>query len=195
MHATLGKDGILGEIKFDMTVHNFNNSLRKAEAEKFEPFWEDVYKEYFPGIAHITSTVDNKILQKQGVDRIVILENGREYRIDEKIRFENYPDFCLEYWSDFESRTPGWMDKPLAIEFLCYAFVPSKTCYVLPWMELQRVWSRAKDRWIKKYRPIYAKNEDQFNGRIYTTKSVAVPINEVLRWMSGAKKVTVETDF
>ena len=183
--------GSPGVIKFDMTVHNFNNSLHKAEKEKYEPFWEDVYNKYFPNVAHISSTIGNVVLQKQGVDRVVFLENGREYRIDEKLRFEAYPDFCLEYWSSVEDNVPGWMDKPLAIQYICYAFLPTKTCYILPWLELQRAWVAAKDKWIAKYPPVYAKNKSEFST--YTTKSVAVPIKEVLRWMSGAKKVTVNT--
>lgn len=187
--------GIRGETRCKMTVHNFKQSMANAEREKYDPFWIDVYNEYFPNVAHVSSTIGNVVLQKQGVDRVVFLENGREYRIDEKLRFESYPDFCLEYWSSVEAQVPGWMEKPMAIEYLCYAFLPTKTCYVLPWMELQRVWANAKREWIEKYRPIYAKNRSVYDGKIYTTKSVAVPIKEVLRWMSGAKRVSVKTEI
>jgi hypothetical protein len=36
------------------------------------------------------------------------------------------PDFLLEYWSDYERRSPGWIEKDLACDFIAYAFVPSR---------------------------------------------------------------------
>jgi hypothetical protein len=38
--------------------------------------------------------------QRGGIDRILTLECGRTYTVDEKVRMEDWPDILLERWSD-----------------------------------------------------------------------------------------------
>ena len=156
-----------------------------ANSEKLNPFWESVYYEMFRNIAHITGTINDIKLQKQGIDRIITLDNGRNIFVDEKIRKKNYDDICIEYLSSMESGTPGWIEKDTMCDYICYAFLPAKICYVLPYQILKRVWRYYKDQWIEKYTRVEAKN------MYYTTISVAVPISVVMEKIGGAMKIQV----
>ena len=53
---------------------------------------------------------------------------------DEKVRAEDWPDILLEQWSDEDRRAPGWVQKPLACDYIAYSFAPSGVCYLLPVM-------------------------------------------------------------
>jgi hypothetical protein len=54
------------------------------------------------------------------------------------VRAADWPDILLEQWSDEERRKPGWVQKPLACDFVAYAFArragatfcPSPCCSV-----------------------------------------------------------------
>ena len=62
------------------------------------------------------------------------------YTVDEKVRTNDWPDVLLERWSDEARRIPGWVEKPLACDFIAYAFAPAGTCLLLPVAALQRAW-------------------------------------------------------
>jgi len=175
-----------------MAVHQFTKSLKRAENEKFLPFWLDVYNEMWPNAGNISGTIGNIPLQKKGIDRIITLENGRNLYVDEKVRFRNYNDILLEYWSSYEHRTPGWMDKNLDIDYLCYAFVNDKLCYVIPWHNLKRVWRYYREKWIRSgeqqaegFKTVRAENEG------YTTISVAVPTNLLMGKVMNSCRIEV----
>ena len=80
----------------------------------------------------------------------------------------------LEQWSDEERRVPGWVQKPLACDFIAYAFVPSQTCYLLPYQLLKNAWDRHKRTWHATYGLRSVPN------RSYTTTGIPVPIPVVL---------------
>lgn len=181
MHVMIGRVGILGEIKFSMNL--FEQRLNEANDVKLNPFWLNVYTEYFTDIATMSGTIEDIKYQKMGIDRVVTLRNGKKYLIDEKIRHATWTDILLEYKSASEYDTPGWIEKPLHIDYLAYAFLPSKTCYMFDWPSLQRVWKYYKDKWLSEYKTIRAVNES------YTTLSVAVPIDILLEKVSGAKMI------
>ena len=112
-------------------------------------------------------------------------------RIDEKVRIEDWPDFLLEVWSDHERRKPGWVAKDLECDFIAYAFVPSRRCYLLPFLTLRRAWQIHGREWWDRgrldapgYRLVSADNGS------YRTVSVAVPIADLLDAMSGAQVAT-----
>jgi len=86
--------------------------------------------------------------QRGGIDRVLTLQCGRTYTVDEKVRTENWPDILLEQWSDEERRIPGWIQKPLACDFIAYAYAPAETCYLLPVVRLQRAWRQRGREWI-----------------------------------------------
>ena len=75
------------------------------------------------------------------------------------------------------------MQKPLACEFIAYAFAPSQICYLLPTLTLQRAWRMHGVKWTESYGEVRAKN------RGYVTVSVAVPTAELLQSMGDAMRV------
>jgi len=154
-------------------THDFNERLNYSLEASDEPFWEAIYKKAFPTMTNLTA-IDDLSKQKLGIDRIIYFDNGKKLYIDEKKREKVYPDILLEYISVDHNNTPGWIEKDLAIDYLAYAFMPSKCVYLYPWDMLRRAWLHYRKSWLRKYKLIEAKNEG------YSTWSVAVPI-EILQ--------------
>lgn len=149
-------------------MYDFHERLSWSLAGAHEPFWQAVYKKAFPNLSH-TELCDDLAKQKQGVDRVLYLANGNVLYVDEKKRERDYPDILLEYVSADTYRTPGWMEKDLAMDYLAYAFMPSQRCYLFPWPILRRAWLLNKQAWIGSYKTVRGEN------RGYTTLSVAIP--------------------
>lgn len=167
------------------TVHDFATSLDYGCDPEDDAFWAKAYKAFFPDYAGMSPTLKDAETQRRGTDRVVILHNGRAIRIDEKKRKKRYSDFCLEYLSNDRTGAPGWMEKPLPIDFLAYAFMDSQEVYMLPWDALRRVWLRNRNVWKEQYRPhVEALNKG------YKTISVPVPIAEVYRAIGVAYRVS-----
>ncbi len=80
-------------------------------------------------------------------------------------------------------KVPGWIQKPLACDFIAYAFIPSRTCLLLPTLTLQRSWRIYGRDWIEKYPAVRANN-----GR-YITTSIPVPRDILLKALSDATVV------
>lgn len=154
--------------------NDFGRDLAWSHAQSDDPMWEQVYRSAFPTFAGMQSVSADGWAQRGGIDRQVFLADGTVLKIDEKARRKVWPDFCLEYWSDEARRIPGWIAKPLTMDYLAYAFVPTRTCYLLPWHSLRRAWWLHRNDWVAQYREVRAQNPG------YTTVSVAVPINVVL---------------
>ena len=166
-------------------MHDFKQSLEKSNESKLKAFWLPIYKEAFGNfVQFMACDVDCKI-QRQGIDRVIILDNGRALYIDEKVRYKEYNDVFLEITSVDNTGALGWMEKDLAIDYLAYAFIESKTCYLFDWRMLRRAWKYYKDKWVKEYGTRTVPN----NG--YNTIGVPVPISVLLDKVSGASKITV----
>lgn len=166
-------------------MNDFKECLDKANSEKLNPFWISVYKEMFPNFVEMTGTIGNMDMQRKGVDRLILLSNNRTILIDEKVRFSDYNDILIEYISVDTNNTPGWIEKQMDIDYLAYAFINKKTCYMIPFPALQRVWKYYKNIWIRKYQRIEAENKN------YKTISVAIPTNTLLNKVSDAMKIKV----
>lgn len=178
-----------------MTVHNFDRSLRVSDEHADAPWWGAVYREAFPTMQAMVRVRQDGWAQRAGIDRQILLADGTKITVDEKVRTVDWPDFALERWSDARARTPGWVQKQLACDFIAYAFVPSATCYLLPFQTLRRVWRRHGEEWIKcaernldGFRLIYAEN--QGSGRAWTTESLCVPRGRLLAALMDAMIVT-----
>jgi hypothetical protein len=165
--------------------HVFADSLATSHAHADAPWWPIVYKMAFPTS---TGTRDQRAdgwAQRAGIDRFVDLSDGTSLKIDEKVRTKDYPDILLERWSSRESRTPGWIQKDLSCDFIAYAFIPTETCYLLPFQVLRRVWREQGREWIAKAEQ---KDKDKRHGfavveaenPTYTTESITVPIPVLL---------------
>ncbi|WP_245755800.1 hypothetical protein [Qipengyuania nanhaisediminis] len=119
--------------------------------------------------------------QRSGIDRVITLASGRAYTVDEKVRMNDWPDILLERWSDEQRGTPGWIKKPLACDFIAYAFAPSRRCYLLPVVQLQRALRLNGRQWIERYGERFAMNPG------YRSSNVPVPIETLMGAISAAK--------
>ena len=170
-----------------MNVHSFAESLAKSAAQADAPWWEPLYRDAFPNFATMSCVRSDGWAQRGGIDRVITLASGKTVTVDEKVRERDWPDILWEFWSDRDKKTPGWVVKDLACDFIAYAFVPSRTCYLLPALQVRRAWRLHGPSWVQKAR----ENARGFrlveadNGR-YVTVSVAVPVAETLRAITDA---------
>lgn len=179
-----------------MTVHDFKEQLEWSEAAGYEPFWDAVYKKAFPNLVnHMMCSGDVKS-QRMGIDRLILLANGKTISIDEKKRKSVYPDILLEYISVDTTGAPGWMDKDLAIDYLAYAFMPTKKCYLLPWPLLRRAWLHYGAKWIadgkskqRGFRIVPGNNHGD------TTWNVAVPVSVIESALRTAAIIDVSAEL
>lgn len=155
-------------------THNFRDSLTYSEGFADAPWWWDVYSQAFPNIENTICVRRDGWAQRGGIDRLIVLADGTTIKIDEKVRSRDWPDFCLEYWSNYQRQIPGWAVKELTCDYIAYAFVPSQTCYLLPFQLLRRACIDNRQEWGANYSAIKAENDG------YTTASLAVPIAVVL---------------
>ncbi|SFR97741.1 hypothetical protein [Sphingomonas jatrophae] len=146
-----------------------------SEAHADSDWWMDTYRRAFPRLRSAVAVRQDGWAQRAGVDRVLTLACGRTFTVDEKVRAEEWPDILLEQWSDEQRRVPGWVQKPLACDFICYAYAPTGVCYLLPVPALQRAWRMNGRAWIKEYGQRRAQNSG------YVSVSVPVP-RAVLMW-------------
>jgi hypothetical protein len=172
--------------------HNFHQSLAQSHRASDSPVWENVYQQVFPGFLAMHDHRKDGVHQRHGIDRSVVLENGKTIWIDEKARERNkktglvYRDIALEFLSDAERETPGWVCKPLLCDYIAYAILPLGIAYVLPTLQLQQAWTRYSQYWFTRYPVIHAENGDDFHT--WTTHSLCVPSENV---MSALTRVMV----
>jgi hypothetical protein len=150
-------------------VHRFRESLALSERYADSDWWLPLYRRMFPRLRSAVSVRDDGWAQRGGIDRVLTLACGRTYTVDEKIRTEDWPDILLEQWSDEARRKPGWVQKPLACDFIAYAYAPSGVCFMLPVLPLQRAWRERGRTWIGLYGQRRAHNPS------YVSVSVPVP--------------------
>ena len=160
--------------------HDFSESLAKSQAQADAHWWLDIYRLAFPSLASAVNVREDGWAQRGGIDRVLTLKSGRTLTVDEKVREKDWPDILLERWSDEGREKPGWIQKELACDFIAYAFVPSATCYLLPFQTLRRAWRVYGRDWIETYPTIRARNAG------YTTASIAVPRDVLFKALSDA---------
>jgi hypothetical protein len=149
-------------------VHNFRDSL--ALSERYgDDWWIPIYRRAFPSLVTAVAVQQDGWAQRGGIDRLLTLSCGRTFTVDEKIRTEDWPDVLLERWSDETRKLPGWVQKPLAADFIAYAHAPAATCVLLPVPALQRAWRQHGRQWAGLY------GQRRANNGGYTTVSVPVP--------------------
>lgn len=163
--------------------HNFADSLAISNQFADADWWMDIYRAAFATMISAVSIRDDAWGQRAGIDRLITLRCGRVLAIDEKIRLRDWPDVLLEIWSDEERAKPGWAVKPLAADFVCYCFVPSRRGFLLPLPILQRAWRDNGEEWTRRYGVRRAQNEG------YESVNVPVPLRELSRAMTMAMLV------
>lgn len=132
-------------------VHRFRDSLAMSETHADSDWWTDTYRRAFPRLRSAVAVRQDGWAQRAGVDRVLTLACGRTFTVDEKVRADEWPDILLEQWSDEARRVPGWVQKPLACDFIAYAYAPTGLCYLLPVQPLQRAWRQQGRAWIGEY--------------------------------------------
>lgn len=163
-----------------VTVHSFSRDLRASHKWADAPWWRTVYEARFPG-CQIQDMREDGWWQRAGIDRLIHLPNATSVRVEEKVRDRAFDDFALEFEHvDRSTRRLlrlGWINTDLACDYLAYAVVPRRVCYMLPWRELRRAWLLNKTEWLDNaeagrhgFRMVEANNEDR-----YISRSVAVP--------------------
>lgn len=168
-------------------MHSFAKSLAWGEEASCEPFWEAVYRKAFPSVVSISRNGAANGAQWLGIDRWVCLSNGKVLTVDEKRRKLERDDILLEYVSNDRTNAPGWVKKNLQIDFLAYAFIESRRCYLFPWLLLRQSWQTYGEEWLHRAfarEPGFRLVEAQNPG--YVTKSVAVPTRLLLEAVSRA---------
>jgi hypothetical protein len=129
---------------------------------------------------------DDGWAQRGGIDRVLTLTCGRVYTVDEKVRANEWPDILLEQWSDEDGRKPGWVPKPLACDFIAYAFAPSRRCYLLPVALLQRACRLYGREWIVDHGQRRARNVG------YVSASLPVPIHVLEKAMTATMLIAAD---
>ncbi len=174
--------------------HDFREQLAFSEEVRHEAFWDEIYRKAFPDLlsSSLVNRRDNGA-QRAGIDRTLVLQSQKVLRIDEKTRKKNYDDILLEFISNDRTGAPGWMDKDLMIDYLAYAILPARRCYLLPWDMLRRVWLTFRDDWIARGRRkaggfciVKAENAG------YVTHSVAVAPPVLLSFTSRASIIQLD---
>ena len=179
-------------------THTFNRSLSFSHKASDLPLWEHTYRQSFPGFMACHDHRKDGQHQRHGIDRSVILENGKQIFIDEKARGRNritkrvYEDIALEFLSHVGRNEPGWVCKPLLCDYINYGILPLGIAYLLPTLALQQAWVKHGKAWLalanssnRDYRIIDAQNKG------YMTRSCCVPASVVL----GAIQQTLVATF
>ena len=161
-------------------MHDFQKSLQLSHEYSNAPWWMDVYRKAFPDLQSAVYISNDGWAQRGGIDRVLTLASGKTLLVDDKVRAEDWPDILLEYWSDEKRKIKGWVAKDLACDFIAYAFIPSQTCYMLPFQTLRSAWRKNCKKWVRSYKRIEAQNKG------YVTVSVAVPTKVLLESLSDS---------
>lgn len=172
-------------------LHDFSLSLARSHEQANADWWPVVYRRAFPNFAGMHCVRQDGWAQRAGIDRVITLASGKTVTVDEKVRGKDWGDIALERWSDRERRVPGWVQKDLACDFIAYAFIPSKRCFVLPFLPLRKAWLSEGRQWCELaerkadgFRVVEAENPN------YTTESIAVPMDVLLSAVQRAMVVS-----
>lgn len=166
-------------------THDFNERNAWSLQARQEAFWEAVYQKAFPSIVKC-ELIKDLANQKNGVDRLLTLANDITLTIDEKTRERaDTGDILLEYKHEGLYNAPGWIEKDLTIDYLAYAFIPNRRCYLFDWRMLRRAWVRYKDVWMVQHRHVVGQNQT------YKTWSIAVPTDVLQRAVLTASVIEV----
>ena len=165
-------------------MNNFREQLKESNNQ--EDFWDAVYRQAFPALVNHMPGPGKTESQDKGIDRILLLSSGQILLIEEKMRFGVYPDILLEFTANDRTNAPGWMEKELIVDYLAYAFLPTRTCHLFDWPSLQRAWHRHKAQWKKEYGIRTAENPT------YNTLGVPVPVREIERAVWAGQTITLK---
>lgn len=164
-------------------MNDFHNDLKFSHSCSDSPLWLRAYSEAFPSIASITDLREDGEHQRKGIDRVIVLNNGKVLYIDEKVRRGKWKDIALEYVSNDVKQSPGWVCKDLFCDYIAYALPQQFVCYMLPTIQLQLAWKKNSKNWINLYGKKVAKNNR------YNTLFCPVPVADLFREIGKCLRV------
>jgi len=164
-------------------LNDFNEDLKFSHSAEDLPIWETIYSKAFPDNHGYTNMRNNGQTQQLGIDRTVILSSGKAIYIDEKVRRKDYGDILIEYISNDKKGTKGWAEKPLFCDYIAYAILPTRMCYLLPVPQLQKAWIGNKKEWLSLFGTKSADN------KYYNTLNCPVPVNTLFKAIGKALRI------
>jgi len=139
-------------------LHNFEWSLRKERWATRLPFWDGVYGPAFPDYVMV-EIIEDQTRQKLGLDKRFTNARGRQLHVDEKLRWGDWRDVALEFWSDVERQDPGWVcNRTLKNDHFVYAVAGLGVAYFWPRVELQAAWAINGANWRDNFKTIEGVN-------------------------------------
>ena len=171
-------------------VTNFQHDHDRSR--QHEPFWKNHYFAKFPDMAAFHNA-KCKIVQTNGIDRIVRLTNANMVRVEEKInekpQGENISHgqwlLSLETISNDKSGAPGWMNKRLFCDWFVTGYVKENVSFWVKYSLLREVWKKHRVAWMAEAdRNSERKGDARFEGpkvwkipnEGYTTHCLIIPL-------------------
>lgn len=177
-------------------VHDFTKCLEYSQQLGDEAAWEDFYRRLWPDLVKAVPLEGKSRWQKDGIDRVLYLANGKEIYVDEKKRqprknsrgdLYSYDDFLCEVWSvahhnpttgHVVGKKVGWtLDPEKRCCLIAYAIPLLGKAYLLPFELLRITATENLETWKRESRPKYpivARNEG------YETINCAVTWDRVI---------------
>jgi hypothetical protein len=166
-------------------MSDFRKDLQYSHEASEDPMWEhQIYPQWFSNLQSVNNHKLAGDHQFMGIDKTIVLSNGKTYYIDEKVRRTDYGDILLEVWSSEERRTPGWIQKPLIADYIAYAVLENGKAYLLPVQQLQEAWRQHGEQWKAEYGVRRAYTKLKYDRR-YCSVSVPVPVNKLYQAIGG----------
>jgi hypothetical protein len=181
----------------DAVIHDFAKRLKYSSELSDEPAWVEFYRRLWPNLLTAVRVDKNSQWQKCGVDRLLLLDNGKQFTVDEKKRERDYGDLLIEEWSVgrrvvigsrivYQGEKVGWsLDASKRCDFIAYAVPSAGKCHLLPFELLRLACVENLERWKtillpdkqgKRRFPAYPKDAEN-NG--YVTRNCAVEWHEI----------------
>lgn len=146
-------------------LNNFHDDLKFADT--LSAVLDQFYLSRLPGAVRVEKVTD-LVMQRKGVDKIVHLRDGRQIKIEEKIRRKEWPDILLEIKSRGDK--PGWLFNCQA-DYLAYVYKESMTVRFIPVLSLQMAWMKNGADWERRYG-----TREAYNSTLGGYKSVNIPV-------------------
>lgn len=135
------------------------------------------YKLAFPHCQQFVECTTTR-RQKEGVDYYALFSDGSFLFIEEKVRWESYPDLLIEEYANWSKKTPGWgLDKSKKTHYLAYIIIPTSKIFVIYFPALQEFFIANHD-YLLKYERVFGKTYDDYRNLLYETSNIPVPWHE-----------------
>ena len=144
-------------------MSNWAEELEFSNEQSAAKFWDELYNRAFPRHVAVIDLSFDCVANRNCVDKLITMPNGKTIGIDEKVRRKDYGDIALEFISNDKTGAVGWIEKDLICDYVAYAFIDTGKAFLLPFIQLQNVWRDNKAAWIAEFGAKKAKNLDYFS--------------------------------